>query len=360
MKRRIAALCLALLTALAFIGCQSAGRPENADVVATDALPEDFPFTVHYIDVGQADAALILCDGEAMLIDGGNVEDSDLMYAYLQEYGVDHLKYVVCTHAHEDHVGGLAGALHYATADMALCPVEEYPSKAFESFVNRLYEQGVGISVPNMGDILALGGATAEILGPINMDAEEPNNTSIVLRIDYGDTSFLFTGDAEREEEQDILAAGYDVKCDVLKVGHHGSSSSTTYPWLYAADPQYAVISVGKDNSYGHPSEGTLSRLRDADVTLFRTDINGTVVAGSDGETVTFAVERNPDADTYEGLRESDVTVGQYVLNTNTLKFHRPTCSSVKDINPANREDYTGPRQELLDMGYAPCNNCKP
>lgn len=266
-----------------------------------EELPEDSTFEIHFLDVGQADAALIICDEEAMLIDGGNSEDSDFIYAYLEEHEITYLDYIVATHGHEDHVGGLSGALNYAMVGRAYCSVTEYDSEAFSDFLKYLGEQEIGITVPSAGDSFMLGSADVTILGPIN-ESDDPNNTSIVLRVVYGDTSFLFTGDAEREEEQDILDAGYKLKSTVLKVGHHGSESSTTYPFLYEIEPEYAVISVGEDNSYGHPTEAVLSRLRDADVAVYRTDMQGTVICESDGQKVTFSVERNADADTREAV----------------------------------------------------------
>jgi len=277
----------------------STGQTDAPDAASeTPApLPADSTFAVHFIDVGQADAALVLCDGHAMLIDGGNAADSNLIYAYLEKLSLDYLDYIVCTHAHEDHVGGLSGALRYASVGTALSPVTDYNSKAFRNFSDSLQQQKTPIIVPCAGDTFSLGSAEVQILGPIN-ETDETNNTSIVLRVVYGDTSFLFAGDAEWEEEQDILDAGYTLGSTVLKVGHHGSSSSTSYVWLREVMPEYAVISVGKGNNYGHPTDAVLSRLRDAEVEVFRTDMQGDVICTSDGETVFFSVARNADADT--------------------------------------------------------------
>lgn len=343
------------------------------------AIPEDSYFEVHYLDVGQADAALVLCDGASMLIDGGNKADSSLIYSYLKEHDISHLDYIVCTHAQEDHAGGLAGALNYATVDVAFCPVTRADNAAFNDFVKYLDLQGVSITEPVAGETFQLGHAEIKILGPLSIDEDEPNNTSIVLRIEYGATSFLFTGDAEREEEQEILDAGYSLQSTVLKVGHHGSASSTIYPFLREVMPLYAVISVGKENLYGHPTDEVLSRLHDADVKVFRTDMLGTVIGKSDGKIVDFTVEKNPDADTFATSVQKPETITpvttisggadtsvqpalgtDYVLNINTHKFHYPSCASVKKMKDKNKQFFTGTREEVLAMGYSPCGNCHP
>ena len=254
-------------------------------------VPADSTIEVHFIDVGQADAALILCDGEAMLIDGGNVGDSDVLYTYLSDRGIDELDYAVVTHAHEDHVGGMSGALEYAYAETVFCPVTKYDSKAFTNFANRVKAQNNTITVPQAGDVYTLGSAEFEILH-CNPNADDPNNTGIVLRIVHGETSFLFTGDAELEVEDWIMDRDFTLDSTVLKVGHHGSSTSTGYHWLYEIDPDYAVISVGKDNSYGHPHKEVVSRLKDADTTVYRTDKNGDIICIGDGETVTFTTDK--------------------------------------------------------------------
>ena len=225
-------------------------------------VPEDSSFEIHFIDVGQADAALVLCDGQAMLIDGGNPSDSSRIYAYLKQRGIDDLAYIVCTHAHADHAGGLAGALNYARVGDALAPVTEDESKSFSNFRKYLDEQGVDITVPQPGDKFDLGSAEVTVLGPVEAYTEV-NNTSLVLRIVYGRTSFLFTGDMEQEAEKALVASGRWLASTVLKVGHHGSDSSSSYAFLQAVRPRYAVISVGEDNEYGHPDAAVLQRLED-------------------------------------------------------------------------------------------------
>jgi len=242
--------------------------------------------------VGQADSALVDCDGHYMLIDGGNVADSSLLYSFLKSRDIKYLDYVIGTHGHEDHIGGIPGALSFATAGKVYCSVDTGDTKAFTNFVKAVNKQGLSITKPTPGETFALGSAQIEIMAPINFSYTDANELSIVLRITYGQTPFLFAGDAGRLEEQDILAAGYDIGSTVLKVGHHGSDTSTTYPFLRKVMPQYAVISVGKDNIYGLPTDTVLSRLRDADVTLFRTDFNSTVTCKSDGKTVSFETEK--------------------------------------------------------------------
>ena len=228
-----------------------------------------------------------------MLIDGGEASQSSKVYAYLKEHGVDHLNYIVASHAHADHVGGLSGALNYATVDVALCPELDYDTKTFQSFVKYLGQQNVSITIPHAGDVFELGSATVQILSPLR-NYEDSNDTSIVMKVVYGETSFLFTGDATRIAEADILDAGYDLSATVLKVGHHGSDTSTSYPFLREVMPKYAIISVGKDNEYGHPTDNTLSRLRDAGAAVMRTDLHSTIICSSDGKEVTFEEQKRP------------------------------------------------------------------
>ena len=271
------ALIFIALILLAELGKGKAEQPQVPP-------PPSGELQILFLDVGQADSALIQCDGKAMLIDGGNVGDGDKLYTVLKERGIETLDYVICTHAHEDHVGGLAAALSACEAKTVLSPVTEYDSHAFRNFAKKADT----ITVPEVGDRYSLGSATFRILA-CDPNAEEVNNTSIVLRLTYGNTSFLFTGDAEYEVEQYMLEEGQTLSSHVLKVGHHGSSSSTSYRFLNEVMPQYAVISVGEENTYGHPDDLVLSRLRDADVTVYRTDEDGDLLCTSNGNKISFS-----------------------------------------------------------------------
>lgn len=328
---------------------------------------------VHFLDVGQGDAALLICDGEAMLIDGGPPSSSDLVFSYLKSHSVTHLRYIVNSHPEEDHIGGLSGALNYAFADMALCPVDNFDSDAFHDFEKYLKAQNVSVTVPRPGDRFFLGKATITILAPTAL-AENTNNNSLVLKVEHGKNSFLFTGDAELEEECDLLASGRDLESTVLKVGHHGSSTSTAEDFLSAVSPGYAVISAGVKNAYGHPTEETLNKLEKRNVTLYRTDLYGTVICSSDGKSLSFFVQKNGQEDPYHpadfssGKEERDLSAvtrslpGKYgyVLNRNTGKFHAPDCPSVSGMKEKNKIYTNEAREEIIAKGYTPCDRCKP
>ena len=334
-------------------------------------------FWVEYIDVGQGDCALIQCDGYYMMIDGGPSSASQIVYSVLKNNNIKSLEYIIATHPDADHIGGLSGALNAAKVGVCYSPVTTHDTKTFNSMVKYLNKQGVALSVPKQRTNFSLGSAMVDIVGPVYYSSDS-NNNSIVTKITYGNNTFLFTGDAEIEEEDDIMRSGVSLLCDVLKVGHHGSNSSTSNDFLRAVKPTYAVISVGKDNSYGHPTSTILGRLQNANVTVYRTDVQGDIICESDGKNITFKTGRNAKSDSLwvggDKVNEpqvsytneantsvsSDVAGSSYVLNTRSKKFHYPTCSSVDEMSLKNRQDVTMYRDEIIALGFEPCKRCKP
>lgn len=335
-------------------------------------------FWIEYIDVGQGDSAIVQCDGHYMIIDGGPSSASSLIYTVLKNAGIQKLDYMIATHPDEDHIGGLSGALNYASVGICYSPVTSHDTKTFNSLLKYLGKQNVSITVPTSGTSFSLGSANVELVGPIESSADS-NNMSIVTRVTYGSTSFLFMGDAEVEEENSIIGAKKNIDCDVLKVGHHGSRHSTSDSLLNLASPQYAIISVGSDNSYSHPTEETLTKLKSYGVSLYRTDMQGDITCTSDGKTITFSTEKKASDDVLwiAGASSQSTSVKNgtvvaapekaaipsgttFVLNTNTKKFHLTTCSSVNEMSDKNRAFSTDSAESLVASGYSPCGRCHP
>lgn len=241
---------------------------------------------VHYIDVGQADSILIENNKEFTLIDAGNNDDGNEVVEYLKKQGVKKIDNLVLTHPHEDHIGGTDTVIKAFDIGKVHMPKVTANTKTFKDVVAAMQEKGIKATVPVVESTFQIGNATATILGPNKSEYKDLNNYSIVLRVVYGNTSFVFMGDAENESEKEILSKGFTVKADVLKLGHHGSSSSTSAEFLSKVSPKYAIISVGKNNDYGHPHKEIVDRLKG--ITTYRTDLNGTIVAVSNGEEISF------------------------------------------------------------------------
>lgn len=346
---------LPLLLVLCLLLCGCAEPRNTTEFITAAPVTDGDTLTIHFIDVGQADCALIEYGSFYMLIDGGNREDGQRVVSYLEQQGISYLTAVICTHAHEDHVGGLPSVLAvYPTQDV-FAPTKTYSSNVFDDFLYYVDQQGLEIIIPEPGDVIRSGDLEITILGPVKSYAET-NDTSIVCRVDFGETSFLFTGDMETSAENDMLdhwGDSFDWEVDVLKVGHHGSNTSTGYRFLYEVNPTYGVISVGEGNSYGHPHEEPMSRLNDAGVTLFRTDNMGTILAVSDGTEITFTWDdQSAEPDTAEPAETvSEICIG----NKKSKKFHSAGCANLP--KEENQIEFAS-CEEAVKQGYSPCGNC--
>ncbi len=255
----------------------------------------EYPFSAHFIDVGQADSALILCENEAVLIDAGDVDSYAAIDAYLKAQNVKQLKYFILTHAHADHIGSADDVLKNYAVENVIMPKyseENMPtSKVYEDLLYALSDSGAKVLAAKAGHTYNLSGCSFSVYAP-NEDYKELNDSSVVVRFTYGETNFLFQGDAEKASENDVLAAGFDVRADVLKMGHHGSKTSSTEKYLRAVSPKLAVISCGENNSYKLPSDSVLQRLTALGIEYRRTDRNGTIVVMSNGKEITVQTEK--------------------------------------------------------------------
>ena len=245
--------------------------------------------SVYFIDVGQADSILVRTGDDNMLIDAGNNEDGPLIVSYLKELGVEKIDYLVGTHPHEDHIGGMDDVIKSFNVETYLMPDVLSTTKTFEDVLDALYSKNLSYEVPEEKKIYNLGDASIEVIY-VGEEGGDLNDASIVLRLTYGGNSFLFTGDATSKVEKQIL--NKDIKSDVLKVAHHGSNYSTTSEFLDKVNPEYAVISVGKNNSYDHPSLTTLEKLNKRGIKTYRTDEDGTIIFTSDGSNITVQIEK--------------------------------------------------------------------
>ncbi|WCF08735.1 MBL fold metallo-hydrolase [Paenibacillus thiaminolyticus] len=244
---------------------------------------------VYYLDVGQGDSTYIRTpQGQHILIDGGDNDKGQDVVAYLKHLGVKQLDVVIATHPDADHIGGLDDVLNSFKVGAVYAPKVSHTTQTFEDFLKAVKKQKLGIKTAKSGVTIPLKGVTAEFVAPVKEYGKDLNEWSAVLHLKYKETSFLFTGDAEAKSEADMLEHPEKLRADVLKVGHHGSETSTSQKFLSAVQPTYAVISAGTDNKYGHPKKATMDRLKKASVKTFRTDTQGTITAISDGKKIKF------------------------------------------------------------------------
>ena len=299
--RKLWLVLLTILPIMLFAACSRGDTPPEGSQSDVDVQVREVPemvelnpadlLTIHFIDVGEGDAILLIQGDYAMLVDGGSTEMGTTVFAYLRDNGVRQLEYLVATHPFADHIGGLPDVLRRMTVRNVLLPMIYHDTPAYNAFLIAVEDSGANVAVPFAGHTFNLGNAVVTVLSPNPTDEwENRANYSIIMRVEFGSTSFLLTGDAMREVEANLLDSTVHLSSDVLKVARHGASSATTSGFLDAVNPSIAVISAGENNSF--LSQDVLRRLNNAGVHVFRTDLNGTIVITSDGTTLGVIVEQ--------------------------------------------------------------------
>lgn len=286
---------LAMCVVFAALGSgKSSNKPDTESNVetsivksATDENGDESELEIHFIDVGQGDATLIMCDGEAMLIDAGDNDKGSQVQLYLSKRNVKQLKYAIGTHPDADHIGGLDVVLYKFDCETVIMPDISADTATYCDVVEVMNDKKISNTIPEVGDTYTLGEAKFTIVGPVDTYSGR-NDNSVSILLEHGQNTFLFTGDAEESAEEDIVNLDISIDADVYHVGHHGSSSSSTLDFLNEVTPEYAVISCEEGNSYGHPHAEVLNNLRIMGVKVFRTDEQGSVTVTSDGETLTW------------------------------------------------------------------------
>lgn len=239
------------------------------------------------IDVGQADSILVtMSSGETMLIDAGEASSTDAIFEELDERGITHIDVLVATHPHADHIGGMRSVIERYEVGMVYMPDMTSDSKTYQNLSQIIEDKNIPVTEAYAGERFSLGSAHCTIVSPGKEDDIDANNDSVVIFLDFMDTECLFTGDMEEKAEEGLLSDGYMIDADILKVAHHGSSTGTSEDFLAAVSPEYAVISCGEENSYGHPHDETLDLLGEYNLKLYRTDISGDILFMSDGHTI--------------------------------------------------------------------------
>lgn len=315
---------------------------------------------IHFIDVGQADSILVQTNGKYMLIDAGNNGDAATIVNYLKKLGIKKLDYLVLTHPHEDHIGAADTVIKSFQIGSVYMPKITTTTKTFADVVSAMKAKGLKATTPIPGSKFTLDKAVFTIIAPNSSKYEDLNNYSIVLRMTFLKNSFVLTGDAESISEVEILKKKYTVKADLLKIGHHGSSSSTSASFLKAVAPKYAVISVGKDNDYKHPHKVTVDKLKASSIKVYRTDENGTIVCTSDGTNITFnckpgSYKYNDGSSTNTGTAVVDENRTVYYTEGGKSYHYNKSCSTLS----RSTNILEGKLKDVISLGKSdPCNIC--
>lgn len=333
--------------------------------------------TAHFIDVGQGDSELIQFAGKNILIDAGDQDAGPRVESYLRSHEITALDLVVATHPHDDHIRGLIPLLKDFPIKQVLDSGQSHTTQTFSTYLNLIDQKNIPFETAQRGQTIDLDPAIKiEVLSPPStLFQDDLNQNSIVLKITYNKVSFLLMGDAGIEAENSLLSSGYDLKSTVLKVGHHGSSSSTSSGFLAKVQPEIEIIEVGAGNDYGHPSQKTLSALQNTGSQIYRTDTNGNIVVTTDGLTYSVTTEKQSwnTASATPKATASTVTwpagpvatttatssQGPFVGSSKSDKYHYPSCSAAKKIKAANLVTFSS-SAEARAAGYIPCGICHP
>lgn len=359
---------ISLLLTITFILTACGQQLSDSNIVNISSISSesqtlyDDNLVISYLDVGQGDSTfIILPNGETLLIDAGNANNSSDIIQYIKDSGQDTLDYVVATHPHADHIGGMSEVIDAFNVKKIYMPKASHTSVTFEHLLNTVSKKGLKVQTAKAGEmIFNYGDLKAMFLAPNSDNYTDLNNYSAVVMLTYKDTHFLFMGDAESESEEEILSAGFDISADVLKVGHHGSGSSTTQDFLKKVNPSVAVISVGINNSYGHPDDNVLERLNKSHIDIRRTDESGTIVITCDGSDIKLntKVVKQQTTSQSESISSDNTEIDNqnltvYITNTGS-KYHRAECRYLKGSKiPVLLS-------ELDTDKYSPCKICNP
>jgi competence protein ComEC len=319
---------------------------------------------VHYIDVWQGDSEFLeLPNGQTMLIDAGNPENGSQIVKYIKELKYNKIDYLIATHPHSDHIGGMATVINGLTIGKIYMPKKSTNTKTYEDLLTTIKNKKLTINTAKAGaNILKIGNLNIDIIAPVNITGDDLNQYSAVIKLVYGNNSFLFMGDAGEPSEKQITA---NVKADVLKVGHHGSNTATSQTFLNKVHPKYAVIEVGKGNSYGHPTATTLSKLQNIGATIYRTDNDGTIIFTSDSKTITINKKAStikqqapPSKSTTSKVTTTTPSTNNqdtivYITDSGT-KYHTASCRTLK------KSKHAISLKDAKAKGYTTCSICHP
>ncbi len=352
--KKLLCFILSLTMLLSLAGCEIIS-PVEKEIADDDAL-----LKVHFIDVGQGDSILLESKGEFVLIDAGEKEYGDNVLKYIQKRKAKSLKYVIATHPHSDHIGGLTKVINGIDTENFITVETDQSTKTWLNVLKAVDANDVNYIDAEAGDTYSFGEASFTILAPLSGNYSGYNDYSVVTMVQCGDIRFLMTGDAEKESEKEMLGAGEDLHADVLKLGHHGSSTSSTAAFLKAVNPSFAIISCGKNNDYGHPHKETIKKLNLMDCTYLRTDAAGTIVASTDGKHLDFTTEKGKtEIATYSAGQSKDSDALAYIGNKSSHIFHYADCPGVKSMSEKNKVEFDT-REEAIEAGYTPCSSCNP